>query len=72
MLVMFHLLCLNWMLCFVLYMQDEVVYSTDSGGGVASLLLNRPRALNALNINMIRLMTQGLKVGVFDMHSREA
>lgn len=38
------------------------MYSTDAGGGVASLLLNRPQALHALNINMIRLLSEGLKV----------
>lgn len=41
--------------------ESEVLYSTDSGGCVASLLLNRPKALHSLNINMIRLLSQGLK-----------
>ena len=36
--------------------QDEVVASVSSQGGVGSIVLNRPRALNALNLPMVRAL----------------
>ena len=40
--------------------QDEVVFS---GEGLRMILLNRPKALNALNQNMAELIIDHMKVG---------
>lgn len=35
---------------------DEVIASVSPQGGVGSIVLNRPRALNALNLPMVRAL----------------
>ena len=43
--------------------QNEVLTGLDSTGGVKYFLLNRPRALNALNLNMAKIITKEMRVG---------
>ena len=47
-------------------LQEEVLFSTmgdsEKGGCYRLITLNRPKALNALNYNMIRLITADMKV----------
>ena len=40
-------------------MEDEVLFETNRNCG--TITLNRPKALNALNLNMIRMMHPVLK-----------
>jgi len=48
--------------------QEEVLFTTvgerEKGGCYRLITLNRPKALNALNYNMIKLITADMKVGV--------
>jgi enoyl-CoA hydratase/carnithine racemase len=46
--------------------EDTLITSRD--GRVARILLNRPRALNALNLDMIRVMTKALNAWRDDPH----
>ena len=47
-------------------LQEEVLFTTmgdsEKGGCYRLITLNRPKALNALNYNMIRLITADMKV----------
>ena len=49
--------------------QEEVLFTTvgerEKGGCYRLITLNRPKALNALNYNMIKLITADMKVGVW-------
>lgn len=39
----------------------------ESSGGMRSLVLNRPKALNALTLGMVRTIKQTLDVSVFPL-----
>ncbi|XP_064397926.1 3-hydroxyisobutyryl-CoA hydrolase, mitochondrial-like [Halichondria panicea] len=41
--------------------EDEVVTSSDGSGGVKYILLNRPKALNSLNLNMTKIITREMR-----------
>ncbi|XP_064397942.1 3-hydroxyisobutyryl-CoA hydrolase, mitochondrial-like isoform X2 [Halichondria panicea] len=41
--------------------RDEVVVSSDGTGGVKYILLNRPKALNAFNVHMVKNITKEMK-----------
>ncbi len=42
--------------------QDEVLVSSDRTGGVTYILLNRPKALNAFNVHMVKNIKKEMKV----------
>ncbi len=51
--------------------QDEVVTSSDGSGGVKYLLLNRPKALNSLNLNMTKIITREMKASFYTSQTRK-